>query len=395
MVMLKPDQRSDRSQMAHHSSATFAPADLMSLAYYREQVGRSFAGGAEAYQHFRTEGQKAGLNPSPFFYSDWYSWQNPDSKRYGSVLEHFLAKALYQPIDPAPFVDSISFLTANPHYSSMAEALVRITQGRDTSLSPRLEDHLAALAATQGRIHDSIRSHYMRKSPSQRKRLVWVQAGSRFCIANWFNSYLPRSWDLMCNWYSLDGLDLRHGEIHLRQSGTKSTAIYHVLRTDPELFARYEQVLFLDDDLTLLHHDIDCLFDSATRYGLGLFQPALLPGSHCVWPDLFRKFDIGMRRTSGVEIMMPGFSRDVLFDCVSFFGRSISGFGLDFAISEHVRGTGRVCGVIDDVGVGHYSKIDEQSGNYYRLMRALGINQKLELYASILDLGSLPMFSEL
>ena len=198
----------------------------------------------------------------------------------------------------------------------------------------------------------------------------------------------------MCNWYTLDDLDLRHGEIHLRQSGTKATAIHHVLQTAPDLLSNYDQILFLDDDLDIHHADIDLLFDIAEHEGLALFQPALLPDSHGVWKDLFRKKDTGVRRTTGVEIMMPGFSRKALFDCSPMFGRSVSGFGLDFEISVYLRSRGMQCGVIDSVGVRHYEQIDEQGGSYYRFMRMLGINHKLELYRAIREIGAFPDFRE-
>ena len=93
--------------------------------------------------------------------------------------------------------------------------------------------------------------------------------------------------------------------------------------------------------------------------------------------------------------MMPGFSRRALVDCALLFGRSVSGFGLDFAVSEYQRRKDMVCGVVDAVGVGHYAPIDEMGGAYYRFMRALGINQKLELYAVIQEIGALPKFRDL
>lgn len=377
-----------------HGSATVSVASLIDPEHYGRQAGERFPNRDAAYRHFRKAGQAAGLKPSPFFYTDWYAWQNSDAARYDTVLDHFAVHAVDRPIDPAPFVDSGVFL-ARHSYRNMVQALSALTDGRDTSLSPRLQDHLDALAAHQTAVHAAVRSAYLRHAPTTRKRLVWVQAGPGFSTTAWFDPHAGRSWDLMCNWYSLNGIDLRHGEIHLRQSGTKSTAISHVLRHDPALLSRYDQILFLDDDLTIVHGDLDRLFDAAQHAGLDMFQAGLLPGSFCVWPDLFRRPDGGTRQTTGVEIMMPGFSRDALFDCAQLFGRSVSGFGLDFAISEHVRERGRACGVVDSVGIGHYSRIDETGGSYYRLMRALKINHKLELYAVIRERGKLPMFETL
>ena len=188
---------------------------------------------------------------------------------------------------------------------------------------------------------------------------------------------------------------MRHGEIHLLQPGTKCTAMHHVLQHDPDLLSGYDQLLFLDDDLTVAHEDIDLLFDMAERDNLALFQASLSPGSYGVWTDLVQQAPQGSRLTTGVEIMMPGFTRDALFLCKDILGRSISGYGLDFLFSEHIRRHGGRCGVVDAVSVRHTASIDEQNGAYYQLMRDLGIRHKLELYAIIHELGKFPDFSTL
>ena len=371
---------------------TFLPERLIDTRWYSSQAGKNFIDHKSAYLHFKEHGQSLGLNPSPFFYTAWYTWQNPDVSGYATVLDHFVCRGADVIVDPAPFLDGITFLREKARYSSIIEALAALTEGKDTSLSPRLEDHLALLAARQAAVHQAIQAQYICRWPSGRRRLVWVQAGPRFNVTRWFQPTSPRRWDLMCNWYTRDGLDLRYGEIHLSQAGTKPTGIYHVLNNDPGLFQSYDQLLFLDDDLIIAHEDIDRLFDIAERDGLALFQAALLPGSHGVWMDLFQKFSRGSRRTTGVEIMMPGFTRDALFSCAELFGRNISGYGLDFMFSEQIRRAGGGCGVIDAVGVRHEAPIDERSGAYYRQMRALGINYKLELYAAIREMGKFPTF---
>ena len=370
------------------------PTDLIALDHYAAQTGERFADTSAAYRHFRARGQAAGFDPSPFFYSRWYAWQNPDASGFDTCLDHFVAMAQRRLVDPAPFLDSVAFLADRPWYQTIAHALTALTQGKDRSVSPDLAAHLDRLTESQARVHAVIRLSTIKNASTERRRLVWVQAGPRFSTTSWFRPAQPRSWDLMCNWYALEGLDLRHGEIHLRQSGTKATAIHHVLLTAPDLLSRYDQLLFLDDDLAIRHAEIDQVFDAADQNGLAMFQPALLPGSHGVWRDLFRKNDTGVRRTTGVEIMMPGFSRQALLECAPLFSKSISGFGLDFAISEYFRSRGMHCGVIDAVGVRHHELIDEQGGSFYSLMRSLGINQKLELYSAIREIGKFPDFRE-
>lgn len=380
--------------MLLNKTMSFLPEQLISLEYYAAQSNETFTDKANAYKHFLEKGQKANLNPSPFFYTAWYIWQNSDSVNFPTVLEHFIHCGQYIHVDPAPFLDSVSFLAANKNYATIVEGVIALTEGKEALVSPKLNDHLDALASQQVKIHKEIASYYIRKKPTKRKRLVWVQAGSRFNFDQWFRQ-VPRTWDLMCNWYTLNGLDLRYGEIHLSQPGTKATAMYHVMQNDPELFNNYDQLLFLDDDLHIKHEEIDSLFDIAEQEKFDIYQPAILSGSYSVWEDLFQKNQRGTRQTTGIEIMMPGFTRHALFSCSEIFGQSISGHGLDFMMSEHVRNYGGKCGVIDSVAVEHKVVIDEQDGAYYKLMRSIGINHKLELFAAIYKLGKFPTFSEI
>ena len=370
-----------------------AAEKLIDLGWYAEQAGEKFLDQQNAYQHFLHYGQKRKLNPSPFFYTEWYAWQNPDYVMFPTILDHFLSKTQSVPIEPAPFIDAAILLQESKKYRNIADALIALTEGKDCSVSPNIADHLSELSARQAAVHNSIHSHYIRRRITNRRRLVWVQAGSRFSTTQWFKPDSPRSWDFMCNWYTQDGIDLRHGEIHLIQPGTKSTAICHVLNNDPELFNSYDLLLFLDDDLAISHEDIDRLFDVATQDNLALFQPALMPGSFGVWKDLFQQSGRGSRQITGVEIMMPGFSSEALFSCREAFARSISGYGLDFMFSEQIQRRGGICAVIDAVSVRHKEKIDEQDGPYYRLMRLLGIRYKLELYSVINEIGKYPSFA--
>ena len=172
----------------------------------------------------------------------------------------------------------------------------------------------------------------------------------------------------------------------------RATGINHALTCHRKLLEHYDHILFIDDDLGFKHENIDLLFDLAVENNLDLFQPSVAVGSQCVWPDLFKQTGQKFREVTAVEIMMPGFSRRALELCAPLFGQSVSGFGLDFACSEKIREAGWKCGVIDAVAAEHNEIIDEKGGAYYEFMRALGINQKLELYKVIRELDKLPNF---
>ncbi|WP_432288742.1 hypothetical protein SLT36_30050 (plasmid) [Aminobacter sp. BA135] len=370
------------------------PSRLIDLVHYAQESDTTFDDQIQAYEHFKTSGQGAGLNPSPFFYTRWYTWQNPDATQHPSALDHFLHRGASAPLDPAPFIDSVGALRATPQ-TSIVEMYLALVEGRSKSVNPSLATNLARLHAAQDAVHSAISAKILRNEPTEKKRLVWIQAGTSFKPARWFKPQGARQWDLLCNWYTLSCIDLRFGEIQIRQSGTKFTGINHVLNQYPEIFERYDQILFLDDDLIIDHDDVDPVFDAAATHNLDMFQPSVATGSQCVWPDLFEKRDGDVRPVSGCEVMMFGFSKRALRLCTPLFSRSVSGFGLDLRCSEAVRAKGWTCGVVDRVSVDHLEVIDEKSGTYYEFMRALGINQKFELFEAIRDHNRLPTFCDL
>lgn len=376
-----------------HSGAAPSVADLFDVRHYASQAGREFPSAEAAYAHFAAEGQARGLDPAPYFSTSWYAWQNATHGR--CVLEHFLAHASQRPVDPAPFIDTVGLLRRTPRARNALELYLMLLRGEVPGVSPLLDEHLARLQAAREAFHDRIDFATVRDAGRTRRNLVWVQCGRAFRLPTWFQADAPRDWDLLLNWYDLGCIDLRFGEVVLRQSGTKATGIHQVLARNPGLLARYDAVLFLDDDLVVRHADVDRVFDLAGRHGLDLFQPSLAAGSHCVWPHLFHRHGSAVRETTGVEIMMFGFTRRALAACAHLFGRSVSGFGLDFACSRAVTDRGWSCGVIDAVQVEHPDAIDESGGRYYEFLRAIGINQKLELAEAIAACGGVPSFETL
>jgi hypothetical protein len=377
----------------HPAAAQISPPDLIDLGYYSAASNLSFPDNNEAYAHFRREGQKRGLNPSPYFFTSWYAWQNATAD--DCVLTHFQQNACRRLVDPCPFVDSVALLRQMPTVANTLDLYLLLLEGKVPTVSPRLEDHLGALNSARRSFQSRIETAVLRDNGQQRRNLLWVQSGRAFRLPEWFESSASRSWDLLLNWYELGCMDLRFGDIVVRQSGTKFTGINAILKQHPDLLRRYDAVLFLDDDLKLPHECIDRIFDLAGSHQLDLFQPSLSAGSHCVWPDLFHRRKSEVALTSGAEIMMFGFSKRALELCAPLFKRSVSGFGLDFACSCAVREQGWRCGVIDAVQVDHREPINEQGGSYYEFMRANRINQKLELWEQIEAAGSFPNFVRL
>lgn len=357
------------------------PSELIDLAHYSAQAQTRFAGAGDAYEHFAAEGQRRGLNPSAFFFTRWYAWQN--DTRGQCVLAHFADNASHRIIDTAPFVDMTALLGKFPEAQTPCNLYLMLLRDQVPGFSPQAENHLAALRVARKSFQDNIEMKVLRPSGRKRRNLVWIQCGWAFRLASWFRAGATRDWDLLLNWYDLRCLDLRFGDIVLRQSGTKFTGICKVLREHPEILLRYDSVLFLDDDLILRHDEIDTIFSLAKSHELDLFQPSLSADSHGTWPDLFHREHSVVSPTTAAEIMMFGFTQRALAWCEPLFAQSVSGFGLDVACARRIRARNWKCGVIDAVQVRHPDKIDQTSGSYYQSLRSAGINPKLELFETL------------
>jgi hypothetical protein len=163
--------------------------------------------------------------------------------------------------------------------------------------------------------------------------LVWVQIGHGSKFREWFKKNNERSWDVLCNWYNFDAVDLSLGDIGFAQKGTKFTGVSKVIQNHAVIFEQYDQIIFIDDDLEFLFSDIDKVFQIADDNNLSLFQPSLTECSYCIWPDI-KQQKVQHSAFNAVEIMMPGLSKDFLLNNRHFFEETISGYGLDLALGK-------------------------------------------------------------
>jgi len=357
---------------------------LFSDAHYQQETGLEFASADAAWAHFLAAEPEGEAAPAPHFLPKWYRWQNPDHKDHANLLDHFVTAGATRLIDPSPFVDLTQVARktgAQTSHDAYQTLFTRTLTGKDGVHTgyPELQTYQADFLSRL-----SIELLFDRRAAlASRKRLVWVQIGPGSEFRSWFNPSAPRNWDLVTNWYGFDAVDLSIGEFSFAQRGTKFTGLAQALKTYPEMFEPYDQILLLDDDLIFDFADIDRLFDAAASHDLSLFQAALTPKSHCIWPALKDRKSKGVQRFNTVEIMMPGFSMAFLRQIAPLFDETISGFGLDLAYGEEIRRHGLKAGVVFDVRARHLKPIDTTDGAYYDYMRSNGINPKLELWRLI------------
>lgn len=350
----------------------------------------ALAGTCDHATHYRRYGLTHGLDPTPFFLTDWYDWQNPDWRRgFGAPYDHYLAVGRNEGRDPSPFVDMTLFLEMTGAAMARERAYGAILSGlRAPALG--VYETVDDLAACQRRFLRGLSVAVHRMTPPRRPRpaLVVCQAGQTKTPDRWTRE-TGREWDLMMNYYDAAGMRHGVGEYAVFQKGTKFSAMSLLLRRFPDVFAAYDHVLFVDDDIETTAHDLNALFVQCRRHRLDLAQMTLTPGSACNWAHLHaRPGRGGPRDVSAVEIMMPVFSRRALAWIAPTLGQSVSGFGLDLVWGHLVSRKGGRIAVLDDVVATHARAVDQAGGAYYRYLRRHAINAKAELWALLEQYGA-------
>ena len=357
--------------------------------YLDEQVPE-LAGTHRHASYYLAQGVDSGLNPTRFFLTDWYAWQNPDClDRHGAPYLHYLDVGLPEGRDPSPFVDVVRYLDATGGsvmregvYGAILAGLRAPVLGVYDSASDlwgRQRDFMAGI---------SVYAHRTALPTRPRRALVVCQAGRGALLDGWAKTE-ERNWDLLINYYDAKGFRHDLGDYAVFQKGTKFTGMKLLIERFPEIISQYDHVLFLDDDVETTAGDLDALFAACRHHGLDLAQMSLTPSSSCNWEHLFsRPGTRGTRRVSAVEIMMPVFSKRALGWIAPTLGQSVSGFGLDLVWGHIVAENGGRIAVLDEVAATHARPVDQSGGAYYRYLRGHGINAKAELWTLVTQYGA-------
>ena len=228
-----------------------------------------------------------------------------------------------------------------------------------------------------------------RKTVALRRYLVFVQAGTTFDT-----DYIAdqRSFDVLLNFYERPPGVLPPADHIVVQTGTKTTSICQILEKDATLFAHYEAVLFLDDDVGIDGARIETLFRIFSEERLDLAQASLTSTSGCYFNCLKQpEAGVAVTKLNAVEIMMPLLSRRALTRFGWIFVESVSGWGIDFLLGAKIREAfGETVGLIGEVVADHDRPVDVVDGRFYKFLRANGIDANTEAGAIIRDFGLCP-----
>ncbi|MFM7534003.1 MAG: DUF707 domain-containing protein [Rubrivivax sp.] len=162
------------------------------------------------------------------------------------------------------------------------------------------------------------------------RNLVVLRAGDRSLHGQWIAGS-PRDFDLFISYYGSEP-DRYRADTPLWEArkGPKWPCIGELLEANPALVEAYDTFWFPDDDLAADTDTINRMFALFRGFALALAQPALTPQSYRAHPMLLQRPNHVLRHTGFVEVMAPIFDRPALQACLPSFGRSRSGWGLDW-----------------------------------------------------------------
>lgn len=113
--------------------------------------------------------------------------------------------------------------------------------------------------------------------------------------------------------------------IYIRSEGNKFSMAKKYLTSD--IINKYEQFLFIDDDVIINKDEIEKIFELAQSKGLGLYHPAINPKNYEL-EIMYKLPDVKIHKQNWMEIMCVGMNQFILKHILSTFDINESGWGL-------------------------------------------------------------------
>jgi hypothetical protein len=231
----------------------------------------------------------------------------------------------------------------------------------------------------------SVTTHRSPAAPSSRPYLVFVRAGASPRAQQHWTLSGERCYDIMASFYAKPAADcwLLETADYVTSGGLSK---FHAakLLLDPGLIERYEGIWLIDDDVQT-HFEPGTFLEFVAKQGFALAQPALTHDSFASFPITLAHPTCIFRETNFVEVMAPYFARSLLTDAIVDFDRSISSWGLD--IMWGAKYTPRRLAIVDAFAMTHTGPVDLKDGPFYRYLRDMGIDPRVELAHFFRHLG--------
>jgi hypothetical protein len=322
----------------------------------------------------------AEIQASSYFDASWYQHVYASEIKYPvDLLSDYVRAGISQGRDPSPYFNTVLYL--REEHVPREQALVHFLRSGREAASGAYKNEGALLAAQRAFMARTRTSLIADRREISKPFAVYVQSGA----GSLWESRQPEKdqpWHLLINHYDPTHTHKIPCDVEFHQvgtlPGTKFTSIYNILVNSPQILESYEYILLLDDDVLIEPGDLARIFDTVRQHGWELAQPSLSADSQCSYQVFYNPGKGGWRQVNGVEIMMPVISNRILADVKDLFAQSISGWGIDPALSMVAANHGYQAVVLDDVIARHTKPSNADIGGYYQMLHRAGIYPEIE-----------------
>lgn len=167
-------------------------------------------------------------------------------------------------------------------------------------------------------------------SPAFRSNnLVFTSAGDRSNLCRWLEG--RRDFDLWIVYYGDEAAKFQDlCNFHVSRKGAKFPNLHFCYQRWPELFARYEAVLVMDDDIVIDATGITRLFEIRREQDLWALQPAFRLSGKVSWGITAVHPTAKLRYTNFIEMACPLIRRDKLDAFMAVYDPELVGYGADW-----------------------------------------------------------------
>jgi hypothetical protein len=168
------------------------------------------------------------------------------------------------------------------------------------------------------------------QSAPRSKNLVFTSAGDRSNVRLWKQGR-RRDFDLWVTYYGERPATLQSvPDYFTAHAGTKFQNLHYCYSQWPELFARYDAVMVMDDDIIISADAVTRLFDIRREFDLWALQPAFRVSGKISWDITRVRPTARLRYTNFIEMTCPLFRRDKLDSFMAVYEPEIIGYGEDW-----------------------------------------------------------------
>jgi hypothetical protein len=166
-------------------------------------------------------------------------------------------------------------------------------------------------------------------SGSHSNNLVFTSAGDRSNLRGWLQG--RRNFDLWTVYYGDCGGRFQElSSFYFSRKGSKFQNLHYCYQQWPDVLARYDAIMVMDDDIVIDATGITRLFEIRRELDLWALQPAFRLCGKVSWQITAVHPTAKLRYTNFIEMACPLFRRDKLDGFMAVYDPELVGYGTDW-----------------------------------------------------------------